>query len=213
MTHHIVSCLIALTFVFSATSPLWAAQPLQAGDGSAHTALAELPASGQYGVALDGSRQDLQIGASAAGQRVAIAESSNSSVEQAAISSSSPGARWASGFAYDSTAAHLVLFGGIVGGGGYLNDQWTYDATGWHAVTLAVRPSARAVSGNSMAYDEVRHRMVLFGGSTTCIWVIHGNSTEPTGPKYFQSTHPWPESPVPWSTIVREGGCCSSAGW
>ena len=24
----------------------------------------------------------------------------------------SPGARWASGFAYDSTAAHLVLFGG-----------------------------------------------------------------------------------------------------
>lgn len=97
----------------------------------------------------------------------------------------SPLPRWSGGMVYDAADGYLLLFGGrtpSVPGQLYLNDTWTFNATGWHELFPARAPSPRGRS--AMTYDPATDEVVLFGGTTGTIttpgavfndtWVFRG---------------------------------------
>jgi hypothetical protein len=63
----------------------------------------------------------------------------------------------------DGGTGRVVLFGGIGLDGGFLNDTWAFDSSGWHVLTTTGSPSKRG--SGQIAYDVDQNRMVLFGGS------------------------------------------------
>ena len=76
--------------------------------------------------------------------------------------------------AYDEAHGQTVLFGG--NGLGMIGDTWLWDGSNWKMASQT-GPSAR--EAHSMAYDSVRHQIVLFGGfdGTTALndtWVWDG---------------------------------------
>lgn len=76
----------------------------------------------------------------------------------------SPSPRSSYSMAFDSDLGVVVLFGGF-NGGGFLNDTWTWDGSNWTEQPqqpIFAAPAPR--SGASMAYDSVRHQLVMFGG-------------------------------------------------
>ncbi|GAB5518892.1 MAG: hypothetical protein RhofKO_11430 [Rhodothermales bacterium] len=84
------------------------------------------------------------------------------------VSAEGPPPRTFPTLAYDYRREGLVLFGGnrVLFGteedtDTFLNDMWMWDGEEWHAVAGPM-PSARAEA--SMAYDQARQRLVLFGG-------------------------------------------------
>ncbi|MBI3893680.1 MAG: PKD domain-containing protein [Candidatus Wallbacteria bacterium] len=76
----------------------------------------------------------------------------------------SPGIRETPGLAYDAARDRVVLFGGFsrAPGGGILGDTWEWDGTNWSQKFTATSPPARDSHG--MAFDNVRNRVLLFGG-------------------------------------------------
>ena len=75
----------------------------------------------------------------------------------------SPAARMRSTGAYDMSRGRFVLFGGSTGlSTGLMKDTWEFDGTAWVQVKTTSAPSAR--NDAAMAYDSVRHRIVLLGG-------------------------------------------------
>ncbi|MFK7739079.1 MAG: hypothetical protein AB8H80_02060 [Planctomycetota bacterium] len=66
---------------------------------------------------------------------------------------------------YDSRRQRVLLFGGrsVTGFGDWLNDLWAWDGVDWTELTTTVRPPERDSAG--MAYDRMRDRVVLIGGS------------------------------------------------
>ena len=83
---------------------------------------------------------------------------------------SGPLPRTSHGMAYDAARGEVVLFGGTnsagcgEGAGSYCAYTWTWDGNEWHNVATT-GPSARAQ--HVMAYDSIRHRVVLFGGGAS----------------------------------------------
>src|SRR6185369_14119281 len=76
----------------------------------------------------------------------------------------SPTGRYQHAMAYDSARQRTVVFGGLkVGGQPPLGDTAEWDGTSWSLVTTPLPPAAR--SAHAMAYDSLRARVVLFGGS------------------------------------------------
>jgi hypothetical protein len=77
-----------------------------------------------------------------------------------------PSARRGHRLVYDSDRQKVILFGGI-DSQGYLNDVWEFDVarSTWTNVTpgSGSMPIHRADFG--MAYDQTRHRVVVYGGS------------------------------------------------
>ncbi len=70
------------------------------------------------------------------------------------------------GLAYDTARQRTILFGGRTWAGGtysYANNTWEWNGRDWQQLTLTTQPSPRAFSG--LAYDSVRQRVVLHGGS------------------------------------------------
>jgi hypothetical protein len=67
--------------------------------------------------------------------------------------------------AVDTGANRLVSFGGRLEKSPFTvnADTWTYDATGWHKLTLGTFPPKR--ENFSMAYDPVRGKSVLYSGN------------------------------------------------
>lgn len=58
--------------------------------------------------------------------------------------------------------SYILLFGGCLSNGQFLNDTWKFDGTAWTQLAPATSPSVR---GNAaMAYDSVHGKWVLFGG-------------------------------------------------
>jgi cysteine-rich repeat protein len=118
----------------------------------------------------------------------------------------SPPARRRPGLAYDANAKRVVMFGGMTcmdgnvgglcttstspafGNQTLLGDTWTWDGTNWTQVTTGTAPSAR--EGAAMAYDPLRKRTVLFGGSTGVFGVILGDTWEWDGSTWTQLTPP-----------------------
>ncbi|MEI6775568.1 MAG: kelch repeat-containing protein [Chloroflexales bacterium] len=126
------------------------AAPLSAKPGN--TVIITATASGQTNsvtfTAQEGGRQE----------DVVLAQSS---VEAAWTQGEIP-ARSDPALAYDATRQRVVLFGGYVINGSYLNDTWEWNGTTWTQRMPANSPPARY--GNTLAYDATRQRVVLFGG-------------------------------------------------
>lgn len=78
-----------------------------------------------------------------------------------------PGKRSYSNIVYDSHRQVFVMFGGLsnhLGGSfEYANDTWEWDGEDWKEIHTVNSPSPRA--NYSMAYDEKREQVVLFGGN------------------------------------------------
>jgi hypothetical protein len=73
-----------------------------------------------------------------------------------------PNDRGACNVAYDSHHGRLVLFGGEHGY--QAAETWTHDGTTWLRRTPVVSPPP--TSGHAMAYDPLRRRTVVFGGTS-----------------------------------------------
>jgi hypothetical protein len=68
--------------------------------------------------------------------------------------------------AYDVATHQVILFGGYDFSAGYpgaMNDTWAWNGTTWTLLRPLTSPPARV--GASLAYDEARGQLVLFGGS------------------------------------------------
>ncbi len=77
---------------------------------------------------------------------------------------SPPCPRFGHAMAYDSSRKRVVLFGGHGGPSPYrLSDTWEWNGKTWTRLTPNPSPPARW--GHAMAYDPVRKKVVLFGGS------------------------------------------------
>jgi N-acetylneuraminic acid mutarotase len=77
----------------------------------------------------------------------------------------SPSGRWAHAMVYDTNRARTVLFGGygpIYPQGQQTNDTWEYDGTKWAQAFPQHSPGQRQQHG--LAYDQIRQRVVMFGG-------------------------------------------------
>lgn len=74
--------------------------------------------------------------------------------------------RYFHAMAYDAGRDRVVLFGGDGGwnGGGLLHDTWEFDGSVWLPGPDAP-PALYARACHAMAYDALRHRVVLTGGS------------------------------------------------
>jgi hypothetical protein len=84
----------------------------------------------------------------------------------------SPTARWCSEMVYDAADGYLLLFGGRLANANtselYLNDTWSFNATGWHELLPTTAPSPRGRS--AMMFDPAADEVVLFGGSTGTVY-------------------------------------------
>jgi hypothetical protein len=76
-----------------------------------------------------------------------------------------PSPRYWHAMVYDSVRQKTVLFGGTASndGNSSFNDTWEWDGTNW-TQPASTGPSARL--GHAMAYDSMRHKTVLFGGTS-----------------------------------------------
>jgi hypothetical protein len=77
----------------------------------------------------------------------------------------SPGPRTMGIIAYDTRRQRAVLFGGIMDwddDNAYATGTWEWDGTDWHEIKTEVAPPARY--NHSMAYDEARGTVILYGG-------------------------------------------------
>jgi len=76
----------------------------------------------------------------------------------------SPSAREGASMAFDTARRQVVLFGGgsFIGGRVLPPETWAWDGSAWSRLSPEVSPPARTLA--SMAYDETRHVVVLFGG-------------------------------------------------
>lgn len=109
------------------------------------------------------------------------------------ISTTQPDARHDHAMVYIPDRQRIVLFGGLDGTQTRRNDIWEWNGAGngsWEDCTPAgTRPLARY--GHSLAYDSVRKRVVMRGGTTTgSTWV---NET--------------------WEWTPGTGAACSSGSW
>jgi hypothetical protein len=87
--------------------------------------------------------------------------------------------------AYDSARGVTVLFGGQLADGTSAGDTWEWDGTGGGAWTqrAVTGPSGRVFT--AMAYDPVRNRTVLFGG-TNFYGALFGDTWEWDGATWTQ---------------------------
>ncbi|MFC1609839.1 kelch repeat-containing protein [Myxococcota bacterium] len=108
---------------------------------------------------------------------------------------SKPSARRYAALAYDSARGKVVLFGGEAAEGVVFQDTWEWDSTSrtWTDVTPAgIKPSARA--GHALAYDNVRGKVLLFGGWGEVLY----QST-------FQDTWEWDGATRTWTNVTPAG--------
>jgi hypothetical protein len=78
-----------------------------------------------------------------------------------------PSARGGHAMVYDSTHGRMVMFGGGSPAGN-LNDVWEFNVATrtWTNVTPSSGPAPAPRVGHAMAYDPVRDKIVMHGGST-----------------------------------------------
>lgn len=77
-----------------------------------------------------------------------------------------PSARMVCPLVFDPVRQRVVLFGGVTFGsysGISLNDTWEWDGADWILVPTTNHPGVRGA--HALAYDTVRHEVVLFGGT------------------------------------------------
>lgn len=101
-----------------------------------------------------------------------------------------PSAREGHQLVYDGANGRIVLFGGNLFNQQYafVNDTWTFTASGWLQLTSTSSPAARSLY--TITYDEQRQRVVLFAGQPfyrdtweldAAQWVRRTTVTSPLG--------------------------------
>ena len=85
-----------------------------------------------------------------------------SGAEWRSTGTTGPCARASYGLVYHDAGKHTVLFGGWTPSG-LLDDTWLWDGQVWREMSGGVHPSPRM--SPAIAYDPLRQRVVLFGGS------------------------------------------------
>lgn len=83
------------------------------------------------------------------------------------VAGASPAPRNDHRMVYDLFNSKIVMFGGQDQAGNFLNDIWEFDtvASTWTNVTPTTGPLPRPRSLFAMAYDPVRKKVVIYGGS------------------------------------------------
>lgn len=103
-----------------------------------------------------------------------------------------PAARTEHAIAYDPERGVTVLFGGVnyltSGGEELFNDTWEWNGTDWNLVNPPVSPPER--SDHKMFYDDLSHRIVIYGGMGLFdAWAWDGSVwtklDSPNGPKIW----------------------------
>jgi hypothetical protein len=115
-----------------------------------------------------------------------------------------PAARSDAAMAYDAARQQIILFGGVVGGGGLAglnNETWLCTSANWRQAGPQHFPLGRQNAG--VAYDTSRQQLVLFGGYTASA-IQFGDSNDTwlwDGNDWTQVPMPTPPTSVP---SVRE---------
>ncbi len=106
----------------------------------------------------------------------------------------SPSGRWGAAAVYDPERKEVVLFGGY-DGDRLLNDTWAWDGTAWEEIVPidSVLPPAR--TDHSMAYDQKRERVVVFGGFVAA--ADNGEIWEWDGTEWYQAEIQGSDTPTP----------------
>ena len=82
-------------------------------------------------------------------------------------SSTSPGPRWFSSMAYDSTDRCVLMYGGVEQQTQFrYHDFWKFSRGNWTQLPLNASASPPALQGAALADDPADHEVVLFGGQT-----------------------------------------------
>jgi len=132
------------------------------------------------------------------------------------ISKSGPSGRRAHAMAYDSKRKKIILFGGY-NGTSYLNDVWTYGATGW--TKIKATGGVPKVARHSIVYDQKNNQIVMFGGENSTnnqlgsTWVLQGTKwTEASkiGP-HARKGQAMAYYPISRTTILFGGGYTNSS--
>jgi len=95
--------------------------------------------------------------------------------------------------AYDRHRRMVVLFGGNAYGA-MVSDTWEWDGSNWRSIATLPSSTPSPRSGHAMAYDTVRRRVLLYGGTTMGddMWDWDGSTWRPilvpvTGPGHLYS--------------------------
>lgn len=107
----------------------------------------------------------------------------------------SPPPRGRGALVYDRARQHVLLFGGLDGGGVAIGDTWYWDGVRWRQQTGGAQPPARAEAG--IGYDMVRQRVVMYGGQQFIGQLA--DTWEHDGAQWLQrapATTPGPNSPL-----------------
>lgn len=123
---------------------------------------------------------------------------------------STPGDRYAAASAYDEERGVLVVFSGRAGpsGAGY-KDLWEHDVSGWHEVQTKGMGPASSLFFASMAFDAPRHRIVLYGGTTS--YAADGSSIRSSMWAYSMLATNCTANDQCGSGHCVDGVCCASA--
>ncbi len=92
---------------------------------------------------------------------------------------SGPAASIYAPIAYHAARGTTILFGGVVRVGQSFDstdETWEWDGDTWRRLNLPVCPSPRHY--HAMAYDPIRERIVMFGGTTTNGNIVNGETWE-----------------------------------
>lgn len=165
-----------------------AAGELWSWDGSTWTLL--VPAAGPRPSARTSSALSFDIGS---GTAVVFGGSDGNTYGDTwewngtAWSTSAPPPRRAAAMAFDAGVGRGVLFGGLIARQTTLlaptaNDTWLWDDGTWQLAQPPVSPPPR--QGHTLAYDDGRQRVVLFGGSAP--WTPIGDTWEWDGATWSQ---------------------------
>jgi sugar lactone lactonase YvrE len=81
--------------------------------------------------------------------------------------------------AWDPATKQLIMFGGGIAGGQFLNDTWLWNGTSWVQQAPASKPTPR--SGARLVYDPATAQMLLMGGVSAAgalgdVWTWSGST-------------------------------------
>lgn len=78
----------------------------------------------------------------------------------------SPSGRDQVNMATNQRTGEIVLFGGTTNGGntGIIGDTWIWNGKDWRQVVTKTTPGGSGIRNGKLTYDEVRDRIVLYGG-------------------------------------------------
>lgn len=164
-----------------------------------------IPTRSGAAMAYDAARQRLVLFGGSSGTELRFDTWEwNGTVWEERLPNTSPSAREGHAMAWDPVRQRVVLFGGRTwaASNALLSDFWEWDGTTWVERVSATAPPPR--TEHRMAWDVVRHRLVVFGGTT-------GRQIAPGVLERFSDTWEW--DGTSWSERTPSSGPSGRAGF